>query len=952
MSQTLVVAFRPLRSCLVNLPARWVSALAAQPASKGCMAFQISWGQSSRGTAYVGWSGGVSHISGHRDHTGALNSDVLEIDSAFGRQLGLADGTSVRVEYVADVGTCTAAEVEPASADDWEILSLNAGAVEERLLQQARVVAVGQPIVFWLSASTVVRLNTASVTPKRHSCCLLANDSEVIVAPRTRHKPASTPGDSAKQDLAATSRRNVVCCMRVAADETGADGVVYANPESSVIQHMAGNTQRNVRIGRATPRESADTGADTTSDSTETPKYADLTTVRLEASDGVQPGVLLASPAMLRAAGLSVGETVRIQPGSAAAGTIAPIAGSKAEEEVLEAGVGAFVSEAWQSVDAALAAGGSGGGLLVCGRRGSGKSSVVRALARRAVAAQGTRLVYARHVDCAALGLEPRTGQVVAALRAAVREARASAPALLVLDDVDALVEAASEHGDERRARRLAEALVDALVGAGGVAVLATAAARSSVHARVLGAGVFAAVREIPAPRAAERELMLAAIAHASAAKPAPGASFAAAAYATEGYAPADLRALYARAAHEAAVRAVAHGAETVDVTGGDLGRALVGFQPLALRGVAVQTSTTRWADIGGLVDTRRQLRETLELPARYAAVFASSPLRLRSGVLLYGFPGCGKTLLASAVARECGLSFVATKGPELLSKYIGSSEQAVRDLFRRAAAAAPCVLFFDEFDAIAPRRGHDNTGVTDRVVNQFLTEMDGAEGLAGVYVLAATSRPDLIDPALLRPGRLDKAFLCPLPASEDRADILRRHAARLRTAELIDWPALAARAEHFSGADLQALVYNAFLAAVHEMNAARAVPPSQADSSTTTAATLSAEFAAIGEGARLAPAERAKLAERMICLLHSNRQSAAASSASANANANAIEGPAVPIVTTAHFEAAFATTHASLAANDRERFASIYRAFVNDKKASIDRPKQPPPIEQRATLA
>ncbi|KAJ2013232.1 Peroxisome biosynthesis protein pex1, partial [Coemansia sp. S680] len=142
------------------------------------MVFQLCWGQPRKGSAYVGWSGGVSQSSGHRDQAGVLASDVLEIDSAFGRQLGLADGTSVSVEYVADVGTCTAAEVEPASADDWEILSLNAGAVEERLLQQARVVAVGQPIVFWLSASTVVRLNTASVTPKTHSCCLLANDSE------------------------------------------------------------------------------------------------------------------------------------------------------------------------------------------------------------------------------------------------------------------------------------------------------------------------------------------------------------------------------------------------------------------------------------------------------------------------------------------------------------------------------------------------------------------------------------------------------------------------------------------------------------------------------------------------------------------------------------------------------------------------------------------------------
>ncbi|CCO29321.1 Peroxisome biosynthesis protein PAS1 AltName: Full=Peroxin-1 [Rhizoctonia solani AG-1 IB] len=128
----------------------------------------------------------------------------------------------------------------------------------------------------------------------------------------------------------------------------------------------------------------------------------------------------------------------------------------------------------------------------------------------------------------------------------------------------------------------------------------------------------------------------------------------------------------------------------------------------------------------------RRVLRETLEWPTKYGAIFAKCPLRLRSGLLLYGYPGCGKTLLASAVAKECGLNFISVKGPELLNKYIGQSEQSVRDIFDRASAAKPCVLFLDEFDSIAPKRGHDSTGVTDRVVNQMLTQMDGAEGLDG----------------------------------------------------------------------------------------------------------------------------------------------------------------------------------------------------------------------------
>lgn len=185
----------------------------------------------------------------------------------------------------------------------------------------------------------------------------------------------------------------------------------------------------------------------------------------------------------------------------------------------------------------------------------------------------------------------------------------------------------------------------------------------------------------------------------------------------------------------------------------------------------------------------------------------------------MYGYPGCGKTLLASAVAASFGLNFISVKGPELLNKYIGASEKAVRDLFERAQAAKPAVLFFDEFESIAPRRGHDSTGVTDRVVNQLLTEMDGAQGLEGVYVLAATSRPDLIDPALLRPGRLDKSVLCDMPGAEERAEILRTVAKKLEVGREVEgrWDEIGERTEGWSGADLQALLYNAHLGVVHE---------------------------------------------------------------------------------------------------------------------------------------
>ncbi|KAK4173645.1 putative PEX1 peroxisomal biogenesis factor 1 [Triangularia setosa] len=300
----------------------------------------------------------------------------------------------------------------------------------------------------------------------------------------------------------------------------------------------------------------------------------------------------------------------------------------------------------------------------------------------------------------------------------------------------------------------------------------------------------------------------------------------------TDGYMPGDLILLTSRARNEALSRSVTSSLSsniptpnlsTIHLSRADFTSALKGFTPASLRNVTLQSSTTTFASIGGLQETRQVLLETLQYPTKYAPIFAQCPLRLRSGLLLYGYPGCGKTLLASAVAGECGLNFISVKGPEILNKYIGASEKSVRDLFARASAAKPCVLFFDEFDSIAPKRGHDSTGVTDRVVNQLLTQMDGAEGLSGVYVLAATSRPDLIDPALLRPGRLDKSLLCDFPNEEDRLDIIRALAGKVKVDEEV-WgdegilSELGKRTEGFSGADLQALVSNAQLEAIHDV--------------------------------------------------------------------------------------------------------------------------------------
>ncbi|CAG0884694.1 unnamed protein product [Cyprideis torosa] len=240
----------------------------------------------------------------------------------------------------------------------------------------------------------------------------------------------------------------------------------------------------------------------------------------------------------------------------------------------------------------------------------------------------------------------------------------------------------------------------------------------------------------------------------------------------------------------------------------------------LTLRSVKLSNPGPRFfKDIGGLVNAKELILQNLQWPSKYQEYFHACGLPQRCGILLYGLPGTGKTLLAHASAKEIGINFIAVKGPELLSKYIGASEEAVREVFERATSAKPCLIFFDEFDSLVPRRGHDNTGVTDRVVNQFLALLDGVESLNGVFVLAASSRPDLIDPAILRPGRIDLKVECQMPSQADRFAILKALSAKLPMSDAIRNDTLLSvskKTEGFTGADLQALLYNAQLRAIH----------------------------------------------------------------------------------------------------------------------------------------
>ena len=244
--------------------------------------------------------------------------------------------------------------------------------------------------------------------------------------------------------------------------------------------------------------------------------------------------------------------------------------------------------------------------------------------------------------------------------------------------------------------------------------------------------------------------------------------------------------------------------------------------QPSSQREGFASIPDVSWDNIGALQSIREELTISVLEPIRSPEKFKMLGLQLPAGVLLYGPPGCGKTLLAKAIAHESGANFISVKGPELLDKYVGESERAVRLVFERARCSSPCIIFFDELDSIVPRRGSDHGGgggVTERVVNQLLTEMDGLESRRSVFIIAATNRPELIDPAMLRPGRLDKLLYVPLPTRGERASILRTLGAKVTLGDDVDLEAIGSspRAEGYSGADLAALLREAGLAVLKE---------------------------------------------------------------------------------------------------------------------------------------
>ncbi|KAK1427175.1 hypothetical protein QVD17_15858 [Tagetes erecta] len=476
------------------------------------------------------------------------------------------------------------------------------------------------------------------------------------------------------------------------------------------------------------------------------------------------------------------------------------------------------------------------GHVLIYGPPGSGKTLLATTVAK-AIEEHEDVLAHIVYVGCSRLA-SSKSQTIQQAVSSYISEALDHAPSLVVLDDLDSIIASpnnSEDHHSSSSSTVLMEFLIGILdeyeekrknsCGIGPVAFIACVQNLTSIPQTLSSSGRFDFHVQLPAPAAAERGALLKHEIQKRSLLCSDDILLDVASL-CDGYDAYDLEILVDRSVHAAIGRFVSHGLtfesdKNPNLEKDDFVQAMKGFLPIAMRDITKSASEEGhggWQDVGGLTEIRNSIKEMIELPSKFPTIFSQAPLRLRSNVLLYGPPGCGKTHIVGAAAAACSLRFISVKGPELLNKYIGASEQAVRDIFSKAAAAAPCLLFFDEFDSIAPKRGHDNTGVTDRVVNQFLTELDGVEVLTGVFVFAATSRPDLLDAALLRPGRLDRLLFCDFPSPQERLDILTVLSRKLPLAKDVKLEAVAQKTEGFSGADLQALLSDAQLAAVHDL--------------------------------------------------------------------------------------------------------------------------------------
>jgi transitional endoplasmic reticulum ATPase len=458
-------------------------------------------------------------------------------------------------------------------------------------------------------------------------------------------------------------------------------------------------------------------------------------------------------------------------------------------------------------------------GVLLMGPPGTGKTLIAQAVANESGA--NFKVINGPEI------MSKFYGESEQKLRETFEEAEKNAPSIIFIDELDSIAPKRAEVTGEVERRVVAQllALMDGLAGRGQVIVIGATNRPDDIDEALRRPGRFDREIIIGVPDKKGRLEILQI--HTRAMPLEKGLDLEKLASVTHGFVGADLSALARESAMQALRRVLPHvDPDTGDipadilsnlfVTQADFEMALTEVAPSALREVLVEKPNVRWDDVGGLTKVKQQLREAVEAPLKYPEVFEGMGIRAPKGVLLFGPPGTGKTLLAKAVATETEANFISVRGPEVFNKYVGESEKAVREFFKKARQVAPCVLFFDEIDAILGARGmRDDSGVSQRIVNQFLADLDGMQSLQNVFVIGATNRADIIDPAALRPGRFDSVVFVPPPDRDARVDIFKVHTRKMPLADDVNLEKLADMTDGFSGADIENLVREAAMAAV-----------------------------------------------------------------------------------------------------------------------------------------
>ena len=469
-------------------------------------------------------------------------------------------------------------------------------------------------------------------------------------------------------------------------------------------------------------------------------------------------------------------------------------------------------------------------GVLIYGTPGCGKTLLARAVANESeahfITINGPEIV------------SKFVGEAEERLRAIFKDAEENAPSIIFIDEIDSIAPKREEVTGEVEKRIVSQLLssMDGLKGRGQVVVIAATNRPNAIDPALRRPGRFDREIEIGVPDKIGRKEILQI--HTRGMPLAEDVTLDDLAAHTHGFVGADLQSLTKEAAMKALRRTLPkikledeqipqEILESMRVTAADFHNAQREIRPSALREVYIEVPNVKWEQIGGLEEAKRDLKEAVELPLKRPEAFTRLGIRPARGILLYGPPGTGKTLLAKAVATESEANFIAIRGPELISKWIGDSEKGIREVFRKARTAAPTIIFFDEIDALAPSRGGGEDGgthVMERVVNTLLAEMDGLQDLSDVVVIGATNQPHLLDPALLRPGRFDKLVEVPAPDEPARLLILQVHTKKMPLAKDVDLKPIAKKTEGYSGADLEGLVREAGMIALRENLAAKEV--------------------------------------------------------------------------------------------------------------------------------